>query len=219
MFVIFPAEDLISESYLALISHEQREANPTGITSTSHRTEENEAEATFTPIRIDDLEPRRRIVLRKQNKYSVMNLITPEQDELDELQRYEGLAKASEMCQSLSVTTTSDLAKQPFDHSPIPKDNKKAPITTNQLGLHRAKAESSPKDVRDAKDLTMEFELKTFQYELQRQMVRLGNPGVTLKRSKELNNMSDNANTVAEDYLVPTAYSSKNVSWKKKTLK
>jgi hypothetical protein len=42
MYVIFPAADVVEESYLALVSQEQSEANPTGLTSTSTKSEEVE---------------------------------------------------------------------------------------------------------------------------------------------------------------------------------
>ena len=45
MYVIFPAADVVDESYFALVAQEQSEANPTGITSTSVRSDLNEQEA------------------------------------------------------------------------------------------------------------------------------------------------------------------------------
>ena len=44
MYVIFPADDVVEESYFSLVAQEQEGANPTGVTSTSFRTEEHEAE-------------------------------------------------------------------------------------------------------------------------------------------------------------------------------
>lgn len=46
MYVIFPAVDVVEESYFALVAQEQSEANPTGLTSTSHRSDLLELEVT-----------------------------------------------------------------------------------------------------------------------------------------------------------------------------
>ena len=54
MYVIFPASDVVDESYLALVSQEQGEANPTGLTSTSVRADllenENRELEHFAPL-------------------------------------------------------------------------------------------------------------------------------------------------------------------------